>query len=471
MMDALSDNVLVMVLQLVDMQDLLTCRLVSKRLGALAVLPGVWEHRVLVPGDRLVCPVLRLAPCLATMYVLLPQVKRCHMAYAATRCAVRELKLIVGPVTGCVHAAAVVCRQEALGRLECVDVIFGTDENVSELLATIASTPGLQRVELATHPLLEFILRATTDAVLHSTAVTPSLKRFDCVLVPDSEPYVNFILARHAATLESVELGPCPLSMTLTATAPLLATMPNLRELGCCCLPGLEEAVVAASTSLRVLNLYIRTEREHLPDSARAKKLLTLAKHLREVSLEYTPAITRPSDVGANLVLALAASGAPVEKLSITNDHVDDGEEMMLEEHFPQMALLLCVLPRLRTLRHLQVGAGGEYVLMGITPTTAPALRQVDVHLSEGVCAHAWLHEDMVRTVMSENSALHLKVVKPSTVYCGHESCEEACVLDCHKILCDRTQPEGETHLGFFSHDSADRCSLHATDSLWIQIP
>ncbi|XP_026290562.1 uncharacterized protein LOC113215176 isoform X1 [Frankliniella occidentalis] len=466
-MDQLPDNVLVLVLQHVEVRDLFTCRLVCKRLGRLAMLPDVWRHQNLHRGSAAYSPalvslVLRLAPRLRLLYVRLSAEKRYQWAYASTRCAVAKLRLKVGGkgATGASDAAAMICRQEMLGRLESIHIGIHIPRaiEVPTLWGTLASTSRLKslRVIVQNLALADWTPPITAAPVLSTPVLTSSLGAFRSDLLPGLTPYASKILAGHAPTLERVVLKGGAHSMTSTTTASLLAAMPNLKVLECCNLPGL--SAVAACELLEVLHLTIRTEIENRPHAAEAAKLLLRSKHLRDVRLEYAPAISSTADVGADIVLALASSGSPLEKLAITNKGCGGG-------HFPQMYPLMSALPRLGALRRLQVDAQADFLLLAITPTTAPALEQVDVSLSDGVCAHAWCHGDAVKTAVPANPSLHIRFKASTVVYCGENSCAEACSVGCHTVLRDRIAVNGETCFLLFSHDTATKCSLdHTTD-------
>ncbi|XP_026278854.2 uncharacterized protein LOC113206817 [Frankliniella occidentalis] len=432
-MEQLPDDVLIMVLQYVDLPDLFTCRLVSKRLGALAVTPAVWRGRRLLRPQcaRWICPVLRTAPSLSRLDLVIPAGEPgcCQLMLASTRCAVTALNMLVYEL-GATQAALVIRRQEALGRLRVLTVVLlgvGAAET-SMLLATIASMPDLTWLSVtgtsASKPNLDSHF---------SSVSTAALRCFRFQLWPESASFCNFIIAAHANALEEVHLV-CPdrgtSFATLTSMAPLLAGLPVLRELCCPMLPGLE--AMADCKSLRELTLFVRPEDR--PGAGGAATLLSRANQLRAVTLEYIPSASHPADVGVSLVLALAASGlSTVESLTILN-----GWAAM-----PQVQPLLTALPFLRSLRHLELSAPQDALLLGITPASAPALQTLALRYSKcayGVfmhpCAHSWLHYDEVNTLLSVNPELQLLVARGSGLYCKDRMCA-TCQRGCHSKLRD----------------------------------
>ncbi|XP_052129671.1 uncharacterized protein LOC127750958 [Frankliniella occidentalis] len=228
-MEHLPDDVLVTLMEYLDVEGLLACRLVCKRVGGLALHRDVWRHRQL-PGYRCVCPVLRLAPRVASLSVELPHRRRCGLAYIATRCAVTRLSLSLRKDYDAMRAAAVICRQEALGRLRSVQVHFGRNlDDVSYVLGTLATTADLEELQV-TGLTYHVTATAAAVAVLGSPVSTPSLRFFRCELVPQTEHFVNFILAGHAATLQKVDVGHRSYDLRLDFTGHLLAVSLRSRD-------------------------------------------------------------------------------------------------------------------------------------------------------------------------------------------------------------------------------------------------
>ncbi|XP_052120741.1 uncharacterized protein LOC113205433 [Frankliniella occidentalis] len=471
-MEMLPDDVLLMVLkELKEAADIFACRLVCKRLAAVALDPYVWRGRAVNSTEPYcACPVLRLVPCLEQVHINLPAERCRQWAYASTRCAAAKLWMDVDvqDTSHASHAAAIICRQEMLGRLKQVViqlVNFKMATDVPMLLSTLASTSRLEklRVVLDTgtgddqHP-----LPATPAPILGSIVVTPSLIKFHCKLCTFMEPFVKFILFEHAVTLERVNLGTSPSSLTLTSIAPLLTGVTNLSKLTCCCLPGME--ALAACKALAILRLFVNTDILDQHAVAGVAELLRRAEHLREVSLEYEPALLSVAEVGAELVPALASGRSRVETLFITN--FEPGQE----ENFPLLQPVVSALPSLPALRHLRMDENTDSpdeLLLFIRPDVAPALQRVDLNLLEG-CVHSWLHGDTVKTVFSANPLLHISLEYVNLVCDDDKRCQ-ACELDCHGELRDSVFVPY-----FFSHDPKDECSEdHSSDSSnrWFHLP
>ncbi|XP_052125895.1 uncharacterized protein LOC127749907 [Frankliniella occidentalis] len=456
-MEQLPDDVLVMAMQFLDVPDLLACRLVCKRLGVLALHRDAWRHRRLGDARReCVCPVLRLAPCLAVLRVSLPPARCPAEAFPASKCAVTELKISAQYDSGVYQAEALIRRQEQLGRLQRLDLseMFADSETVFVLLENLAAMRGLESLALS-------ILTKPPGIVSYSVPA-PSLREFRCNLRADLATFVDSILAGHAATLRAVHLlprvgRPIPNPRPLESrTAARLAALPNLCELSCDSLPGIE--AVAACESLRELAIVVRTHEQQTAAAEGAAELFRRSGHLRRVELVYVDL----DDAGADVVLApaLAACGrSGVETLVIKP----------WARPFP-LRPLVSALPRLRALRHLQLDVQPAALLHAIRPATAPALRTVDLGALRSVCAHAWIHGKAVRAVMAANPALHIRFA-PVKAYCARNSCASACVLRCHgQELRDLATPGAQ--VGLYSHDPDDRCSrTHATDCLWIRVP
>lgn len=96
-----TDDSLIAVMQYLDVEDLIACRLVCKRISGLAAHPDVWRHRTLSYANPLVCQVLGLAPCLDILYVELLTSECRESAYTSTRCAVEERKLLLARPVRC----------------------------------------------------------------------------------------------------------------------------------------------------------------------------------------------------------------------------------------------------------------------------------------------------------------------------------------------------------------------------------
>ncbi|XP_052127171.1 uncharacterized protein LOC127750217 [Frankliniella occidentalis] len=453
-LEQLSDDFLLTVLRELPLRDVLECRRVCRRLGALALHPRVWRHRIFGTADPLRFPALRVAPCAAGITIYLPKPKLFPL-YGSTRCAVAALTLLV-KAGGLPQAAAVIRHQQELGRLNQIYLTLissnaGEDEFV--LLWTAASVPGLKSLTVSWHNDREFDrCPMVFGPVFHS-----SLKYFYCWVGPGLELFFNFVLDGHASTLEVVDLvGGDLTTVTSPSTAPLLASLPKLRRLACPPLPDME--AVAACELLREILLYVTTP--SLPFAPAAAVFLGNAKQLTKVNLKYH---TDSSNTHANdLVRALVLSGpSRVESLTIST------EDGYLE--FPQLQPLPHALPLMPALRKLSVWAAPDELLLAITPATAPALRTLKVFPlgprdQDSGCAHSCLHREPMQTVLSRNPALTL--IAYCSYYCGPSLSCEWCEEGCHREVW-RKEWEGGWDGSGWAVDEGDPCPL--TD--WIPIP
>ncbi|XP_052132351.1 uncharacterized protein LOC127751993 [Frankliniella occidentalis] len=504
-MDPLPDDVLVMAMSLLDVADLLACRLVCKRLAGLAQHPDVWRHRCIDVGrlyDTTSCQRLRLAPCaleISTSVPMEPAACR-HGDLRTTSCASRGLAIIVrdcGP-EHVATAVQIVKQQVALGRLRGLSLVladrnvltyghsvepsFVLPEDAADLLfGTLASTPGLELVSLGGNLGPSARIPPRTS---HLGTITPSLKTFRCDLVPRPEPFCDYMLAGHAATLEVVHIGYRHVALSSeplasTSTARLLAGMPNLHKLSCPLMPGLE--ALAASASLMELEFTVRRVTE--ANGHGALELLRRALQIRSLHL-YFPRPRRitdddevdDSEFGVELIGELASSGrSQVETLSI---YVDDSYSQTLL--VPQLAARLPSLPALRRLvLRLE---DPEPLVDAISPLTAPSLRRIDILddvSPSSMCSHDFLHSSELGALLSRNPLLHV-VLEYTTEGCSifqddedeeyliEEKCD-ACLLNCHK---DLEVPDGMDGLfvGVFAHPSGKCPSPEDHDSDWIWI-
>ncbi|XP_052121909.1 uncharacterized protein LOC113212277 isoform X2 [Frankliniella occidentalis] len=436
-MERLPDDVLLLTMEYLGPEDLLTCRLVCKRLGRLALHPGVWSlqswNANSVDGDRRACRVLRLAPRLGKLVARVGP----HLSLAMARCAVKELELVANESTS-VQATLLFRNQEKLGRLRRVELYFYGEAlgGAPVLFAALVSSPVLEKLEIRNVP-FNFDAKA-----MHCTVRQPALKHFKCSAKAGSVPFVNFVLTVHATTLQVVDLGHEACCPTATSTVALLAGLPHLRELSCPLLPDM--GALAASETLGLLTLHVAAAMR--PAAPAAAKYLRRARHLQNVTLRYRSATRFPVDVGVDLVEALAWSCLNrVETLCIEHEYDPDanradGEDARLPDPGPLIRSLPS-LTALRTLR-LDVFETPGALLLAVTPDAAPALRALYLNPSPrrmaGLppCAHAWRHEDAVRAFLSANRSVGLHVA--ATPYCFKDERCPACALGwlaCHGDL------------------------------------
>ncbi|XP_052125900.1 uncharacterized protein LOC113207318 isoform X2 [Frankliniella occidentalis] len=460
-MESLPDDVLLEVMQYVAVPDLFACRLVCKRFLDLVQHGDVWRLRQLDETDPWMCTVLRLAPCLEEMRLALP-LKRCHTPFT-TKCAVADLALDFrdsDTPLDAVQAAFVIRHQAALGRLKRIEVSYLELPYFewAVLSGTLASTAGLEALQLD----VRVIGSPAPAPVLHGAVSTASLEAFFCILVPELEPFCRCILTVHSATLHVVTLNDHWRDQrhysTTTATwlAPRLAGMPNLTHLQCTLLPGME--ALATCSSLRSVRIDVQSNAPELIRGAAA--FLRHATQLRQVCLLcINPSIHPLSDVGKDLVVALASSGkSRVMQLSISYPNKNSDADFSAQP--PVEAL-----SSLPVLESLSITGLPEEVLPGISPTTTPALRTLAICPVEPPkgCAHAWMHSDAVRAVLSLNPLLHIKL-SFSKGSCQGELCQW-CSMGCHRDMW------GFKRIAVFSHDPSVKClQNHSDDRFWIHV-
>ncbi|XP_052129136.1 uncharacterized protein LOC113209663 isoform X2 [Frankliniella occidentalis] len=435
-LEHLMDDLLVMVMQYLDVEDVFTCRLVSKRLESLALLPGVWRHRRLEAKDPWACPVLRLAPCLAKLVVHFPSTKRCHWLSASARCSVSELELTVDGDPA--DVALTIRSQAALGRLRrlCVYVKDGVQEKeAAALLVAVASTHSLERLRVQFLPKCGIPM----SCFLRHALPSPSLKFFQCSLGANTDAFYNFILSRHAATLEEVLLEPCVYEAALTTASwserrwTLLASITHLRYLRCPLFPGLE--ALAKCDSLSKVYLHLSPGSDARLESA--VKFLRCTEKLRDLTLDYRTkddSTLIAATSAATLVLVLSSSArsrATIESLTIL------GVQSTLPLPGALLEMLITALPRLPALRHLEVDRKAADLLRSITPATAPALRSLRVFIQEPSCRHSWVHRDPLLALLTTNPLLQLCVPlrDGGKLYCRGDSPCAVCALGCHRRL------------------------------------
>ncbi|XP_052131838.1 uncharacterized protein LOC127751798, partial [Frankliniella occidentalis] len=399
-MEKLPKSALVTVMQHLTATDLLTCRLVSKSLGALALQPEVWRHQEVaaVRGGRrepCLCAVLRVAPCLGEVVVNETFRKPHIRALSRTKCPVAVVVIhLYQDTRNAREAAQVIRNQQALGRLRRVElkcnVNLGRLSGVDKLIRTLlAATSALE--ELVVTGGVPYTL-CPIEPVPHG----PSLKRFTFSSSPGnplSRPLVEAVLAGHADTLEEVDLGFSGEAPISASTSRLLAKVTNLRKLKCQMMQGME--AVAACEKLTDLSILAYSDQCHRG----AVKFITQAQQLTRVNLDYRDLEGNPV-IGKALGQALVTSRsrARLEELSIG----------CLSLPTP-----LSPLPALQQLNIMYPPKDGDELrlLLAVTPATAPALRKLVLQVDFWrKCAHSWMHNDAVQKALALNPSLHIQV-------------------------------------------------------------
>ncbi|XP_052127437.1 uncharacterized protein LOC127750277 isoform X1 [Frankliniella occidentalis] len=451
----LPDDVVLEVLQRLAVKDVLTCRLVSKRMGELALAPFVWNRRRIELGRRSDCAVLRLAPCLASMVFgdgdNLRQRLRCRHLYTSS-CAVRRLAITLdsmhyGGSFLAPYAARLVKRQASLGRLKTLVLRIHvnddalSDQDISNFFETVVFARGVEDLAIMAHfgPESEPIIRSSA---LRRNVSPSTMRKLNCHAEEvELVSYLRSMLTIHAATMETVELRISPRSIDnfeedltpeSTLTARLFTGMPNLCQLNCQLISGLE--ALASCKSLTILTLSLDKYMQR--GEKGALKLLREAHHLREVTLEcrdarrddfyswYEKRQPCSEDFYLDLVRALASSGkSQVEKLTIYSFRWS-GYFRLKQALIPLLAQSLCLLPALKKLE-LDGDMDLEELLHSISPATAPNLRclglrhtHVDDWVPQGV------PKDATRALLLVNPALHLRLD-----HCRIPRCQK-CKLD-----------------------------------------
>ncbi|XP_026276225.1 uncharacterized protein LOC113205020 [Frankliniella occidentalis] len=429
-LEQLPDDVLLVAMHFVSVEDVLSCRLVCKRLCGLALHRDIWRHRSVADGKSCTGAVLRLAPCLNKLTV---KSRVPTLAVTTTRCAVANLELLPDyelhrdQVPECVLALALSVRnQEALGRLRRLKLVIYLP-SADALLRMVASCSHLESLTVIGN-------RGIRHPVLNGPPV-PSLREFQCSLVPSCESFVHTILAGHAATLEDVALS----GAHETTTSILLAALPRLHRL------RLDDEVrgleaVAACKTLRDVHITLYEDLDNLGKNA--AEFLRRAYRLRRVHLEYSAGSDTGADHCTVLVEALVSSGpSRVEWLSLVR--------------FEDVRPLLRVLPSLPALRRLEVDLGvteepDDELLKGITPVTAPALTLLKIVVSG--CPHAWVHGDTAQATLAVNPSLHIQFWCRTVRKCDPQGCE-SCMLGCHREV----NWDWGSKVGLYLHDP-DKC-------------
>ncbi|KAK3912931.1 F-box/LRR-repeat protein 7 [Frankliniella fusca] len=421
----LPDDALLEVMQYLQVADLLACRLVCRRLGALALHPQLWRHQRfperIYPDEA--APVLRLAPCFGKLVLTVP-LARPLTFFTTTNCAVETLWLTMQVMDGQSaiqagqEASLVIRNQEALGRLRrlyCSSYLgYSVDPaeaaaGEAALLATLASTSQLE--ELRVFDFREF--SPSLAAELRRSPVKASLK----VLIlensggPKTQAFANHILSTHASTLESVELGwPSARDSNLdVSTFSILAGMPKLSKLRCVPFSGMDALAECPLLRDVTIDVSLQSLRSAAARDAAAKFLRRATQQLVKVELVYNAAYDGVDlEMALDMVQALAATGTSrVETLSLVLDSDQSG--FFRPSSLWMTQALLQALPSL------------------------PALRTLKVELDEH-CAHEALHMAPVQQLLASNPALRLVILaRPWWL----EKCDW-CKVGCHpEISCD----------------------------------
>ncbi|XP_026275857.1 uncharacterized protein LOC113204773 [Frankliniella occidentalis] len=441
----LPDLVLLEVMQYLSVDDVFACRLVCKRLEALARHPNVWRHRRIDWDRDCPCAVLRLAPCLRAI------VCRRHgdgyspyysnAAFETTKCAVTSLDIEVESAWNgkkshpqLAHFTQVVRNQIALGRLQHVTVLSGRPgmylrrqadplRGVDAFWDALAQSSCLQSLRF-----LGCVPSATQP--LQSGSSKSSLLLFKCRLTRKSESFVKAVLAAHTDTLEEVSLRGSlyvdDSAVSSSDTTELLARMPRLRRLKYDRLSPID--ALAACNTLKDVSLFPAPGCSPLSleqPQSNILKFLSEANQLRALSILFGPGDNIEELIEATLV----SSALSLEHLSLRGYKAKEVHQVLIR-----------ALPRLPALRQLTLHPGDleecDELLLAITPLSAPALRRLklisdeDAYNSGYGCGHHWLHGDAVRATLVVNPLLHIHLWNPNAC-CSDFECDPCATL-CH---------------------------------------
>ncbi|XP_026292207.1 uncharacterized protein LOC113216651 [Frankliniella occidentalis] len=426
----LPDDVLAEVMQRLAVPDVMSCRLVCKRLAAASQCSDVWRLRELDSYDEYAAAVLRLAPCLESLHIYgsrFVSSELSRLLFRTTRCAVRVLcfSFLSSSSSDAATARKVVRNQAALGRLvtlRLLDVdVFCSSQKVWRILLT----PGLEHLYLDARPAGYNAPVYVRDAPRLPSDLRPSLKCFRCHAYGGHvRALVDFVVAGHASTLEEVSVSRSRQDVTSAAPTPpsftLLAAMPKLRKLTCYPMPGMQ--AVAASTSLMALVLEV-ADRDSDGAVRDAAELLRRAKTVREVTLSLE--LESGHSLCADLVLAV---GPSVESFTLS----------LLSRRALASGRLLRALRAPRALRRLELRwRAWQEVLSSITPCLFPDLRTLVLSMWKEDqdrirCLNNLVGKSAVRQLLTANPLLKL-VVLNLPKYCNGQittPCWACCQCD-----------------------------------------
>ncbi|XP_034240651.1 uncharacterized protein LOC117644947 isoform X1 [Thrips palmi] len=377
-MDLLSlpDDALLAVLAFLPSRELLSLRVLCRRLRDICLHPDLWRRRALghlgnldendyEQEQGLLRAVLRLVPCLGRLIGYVDDFEFMASMVPTTSCVISELKLgIYGDgdsTTNVLHTV------HSLGGLKTLDVHLdvGSMTTCSEILNAIYSLKGLRELKIVLGASPTFLLGPCPRPCL-SLEVEPSLTKLCFVeslfdIRPDegSEPFLISFLETHAATLEEVELR----GVTDEIVLSLLGKLPNLRSLACFPVPGIMD-FVRQSSQLRSVSIHA----------------------LREVPSAALQALTESRTASLLKTLHLGCS-----------------------MYGPDLMAVAGCLPRFPVLRELLLNAfPSDDFLRALTPTSAPRLTRLSLRCDKK-CLHAWLHDIRIQDLLQRNPRLHLQ--------------------------------------------------------------
>lgn len=380
----LPDDVLVSVMQYLNVEDLLNCRLVCKRLASLSLHWDSWRLRRIGDENSCLCAELHLAPCAERLVFS----NRVHTkAYCATKCAAKELHLRIlvpgaqgatcrrlggltaGPRYGyCQFEYALVLRQQlANGRLRSLILEADACSGGDIILQTLMSCNGLES--------LSVVGFASSKRIQRALPSQASLRFFRCQLDKNMDYFCSHILSSHCDTLERVDLEACeihyiPCEDILKAIT-ILPKLSKLSTLITTVFPGLLECLPACE-SLKDLLLYV--QHHSIERAAQLLRLSSVKVSKLQLALEDECRIHN----NATEDIMLQGLSWPEVRFLVLSNFID---MQAVIRALPRLAALLNLEVRLNihSTQEFDVIGKIEDLLLGITPSTSPALQTLMV--------------------------------------------------------------------------------------------
>lgn len=447
-MASLSDDALLRVLGYLSTEELLLVRRVCRQWRDVALHADLWRRRDADDGvarSGVLRAVLGLAPCLDTLSVSSNgALKHCGLLAGTTSCATKTLRVkLCGPHNNVTVAAFAIRRQAELGRLIDLGVTFTADalqsDGVGDLFGLLVTTEGLERLKVVS---MDSPLPVICHSLVPGCLTKPSLKSlFYWTTTSDHDPFVEFLITSHAATLKSI-------STTLFGLpASLLVSVQHLIHLACPLLDNMPQLLLCPN--LRSLSLLGRRNEEEEEEALKgAEDFFRLATRLEIVRLDNG---ARYGSLDVSLVQALAESGQAAAEYLLLG-----GLSPASNQSCSALDPLSAALPRLPRLSELHLDAVvSNALLQSISATTTPCLTTLEVRAPDR-CTHAWVHGPVVQGLLNRTPRLHFIATNPKQCPGQCEWCEY-CSDASHVTIMEGTPSQ----LAFISHDRSGCCELN----------
>lgn len=378
----LPDNVLLDVLAYLPARQLLSCRMVSRRLRDLCMHRALWKNAQ-VCGRGLMRAALSLAPCLFHLSTAEVPLEVVASYVAGTKCVVSALSLEVTNQADALFASLIVQKLAAVGGLEMLELevshTFSPELTLTPLVQVVYDIGGLRKLDIGNNS------NVVLPAAWCDREVRPSIT--DLVYLSScADPFLELLLRTHAGTLRKVSLY-----LTEGTPVPSLARIPGLQSL--ICHPHEDLPQLLEIPHLDTLELMESPVDE--PFNPGALDLLRRASHLRTVTFSFT--FLNPH------APLLALGGSPSARLLQSLE--------LLRVLWLDLDLLAATLPQFPCLRTLSLDVFPSYgFFRAVSPTSAPSLCTLTVCPSSKLCPHAWLHGPAVQDLLQRNRCLHLSL-------------------------------------------------------------